>query len=55
MSDRTRISASALRQKWMSADAASLIHDHQTGEVVVRMADSSEFACSFDEHSAAIA
>jgi hypothetical protein len=31
-----------------------MIHDHQAGEVAVRMVDGTEYACTFEEHAAAL-
>lgn len=54
MADRIRISADELKAKWMGAHSSGMIHDHQTREVVVVMNDGTEFACSFEDHSAAL-
>jgi hypothetical protein len=50
--DRIRLTAAELKAKWFSPDASGMIHDHQTGEVVVQMQDGAEYACTFEEHAA---
>lgn len=52
MSVRIRVSAVSLKAKWFSDDAIGMIHDHEFGEVVVRMSDGTEYACTFAEHAA---
>lgn len=52
---RVRVTAEELKAKWMSAESTGMIHDHQTGEVVVCMTDGTEFACTFAEHAAEVA
>lgn len=52
MGARIRISAAELKAKWFSDDAAGMTHDHQANEVVVRMVDGTEYACTFEEHAA---
>lgn len=49
---RIRVAAAVLKEHWFSDDATGMIHDQSTGEVVVQMADGSEYACSFEEHAA---
>jgi hypothetical protein len=51
---RIRLSAADLKAKWMGDDATGMIHDHQTREVVVVMLDGTEYACTFEEHAAAV-
>ena len=52
---RIRVTAAELKTRWFNDDAAGMIHDHSTGEVVVRMADGTEYACTFEEHAAEVA
>lgn len=52
MTTRHRVSADEVKRRFMSRAGTGLIHDHQTGEVVAVMDDGTEYACSFEEHSA---
>lgn len=52
---RTRIPAADLKAKWFSDDGFGMVHDYSTGEVVVVMADGTEYACTFAEHQALLA
>ena len=54
MTARIRVSASDLKAKLFSREGTGMIHDHATQEVVVRMSDGTEYACSFEEHAAAL-
>jgi hypothetical protein len=54
MTDRVRLTGAEVKAMWMSEDAIGLVHDHQTEEVVVRMVDGTEYACTFAEHAQAV-
>lgn len=51
---RIRVTPQQLKELWFTDAAESLIHDHQTNEKVVRMADGREFACRLDDPEAAL-
>jgi hypothetical protein len=52
MAERIHVTAAELKRLWFSDDATGMTHDHQTGHVVVQMRDGTEYACTFEEHSA---
>jgi hypothetical protein len=52
MAERTHVTAAELKQLWFSDDATGMIDDYQTGHIVVQMRDGTEYACTFEEHSA---
>lgn len=47
--DRIRVTETVLKEHWFSPEAEGMIHDHQTGEKVVRMVDGTEYATPFAE------
>jgi hypothetical protein len=52
MAERIHVTAAELKRHWFSDAAVAMIHDHQTGHVVARMSDGTEYACTFAEHAA---
>lgn len=50
---RKRVPAAELKRLWFSDEATGMVHDHRTREVVVRMQDGTEYACTFAEHAEA--
>ena len=47
MAERIMVTEAELKRRWFSDEATGMIHDHQTGHKVVRMADGTEYATAF--------
>jgi hypothetical protein len=54
MAERILVAAAELKQLWFSDDATGMIDDYRTGHIVVQMRDGTEYACTLEEHSAAL-
>ena len=49
MSARITVTEAELKRLWFSDEATGIVHDHQTGEKVVVMADGTEYAAPFTD------